>query len=198
MYPRIDQYKTAVFCTRIIAFNKSFVPIGKQNEPRVCFAAVWNETVSGRNQEEIISTFQALLIHKRDAKNVKLWLDSCAAQNKNWTLLSSQVQIGNSCLIAAESITLKYFETGHTFMSADSFHHQVEMSLKRMNMHDFREFVDCVRSANLTRNCVKVMDFSDFIDYLYYTSQHKLRKNDPRIYLKDMVASRERSSHIKI
>ena len=31
-----------------------------------------------------------------------------------------------------EKITLKYFEVGHSFMSADSFHHRVEKAAKRM------------------------------------------------------------------
>ena len=42
-------------------------------------------------------------------------------------------------------ITLKYFEPGHTFMSADSFHHQVEQKMqKKKRLEDFQDFVDIV------------------------------------------------------
>ena len=40
--------------------------------------------------------------------------------------------IVNSTKVAWNEIEVKYFETGHTFMSADSFHHQVERSLKKL------------------------------------------------------------------
>lgn len=73
-------------------------------------------------------------------------------------------------------------------MSADSFHHQVEQSLKKMGkVYDFSDFVDCVRQANSRKNQVKVMAFSDFSVHTDFSSQHKLRKIEPRIYLKDIA-----------
>ena len=40
-----------------------------------------------------------------------------------------------------ETTTIKYFESGHTFMSADSFHHVVENEIRRMKfVEDFDEF----------------------------------------------------------
>lgn len=201
MLPRIDQYKSAIFCPRIIAFNESFVPLGSQTGAgkHVPFAAVWNETITGRNQEDIISTFRAFLIFKRDAENLTIWLDNCAAQNKNWALLSFFVQIANSNLIATKTITLKYFEPGHTFMSADSFHHQVEKALRQMGkVYDFSDFVECVRATNSNKNFVKVMEVSDFFNYQDFASQHKLKKNEPRVYLKDMMAVRFEKGLYKI
>lgn len=43
------------------------------------------------------------------------------------------VSMVNSNLILANDITIKYFEAGHPFMSADSVHHGVELSMKHMN-----------------------------------------------------------------
>ena len=41
-----------------------------------------------------------------------------------------------------ESIAIKYFEPGHTFMSADSFHHLVENGMKKKrNIEDFFKFL---------------------------------------------------------
>nr|CAH7712417.1 unnamed protein product [Callosobruchus chinensis] len=50
--------------------------------------------------------------------------------------------IMNSSAIWAETIQVNYFESGHTFMSADSFHHKVEGSLthqsKTLDFEDFK------------------------------------------------------------
>jgi len=40
----------------------------------------------------------------------------------------------NDPALAVEDITLKYFEPGHTFMSADSVHHGVEKSMKGLDI----------------------------------------------------------------
>lgn len=62
MLPRMDQFKTAIFCPRVITFNESFVPLGGNNGTNVPYAVLWNETVSGRSQEDIISAFRSFFI----------------------------------------------------------------------------------------------------------------------------------------
>ena len=48
----------------------------------------------------------------------------------------------------ASSVTLKYSEPGHTFMSHDNFHHQVEQRMRqKKNVEDFQDFVDVVSSC---------------------------------------------------
>lgn len=60
----------------------------------------------------------------------------------------------HSCEIAAETITIKYFEAGHTFMSADSFHHLVEKELKRNpKCYDFQDFVNVVNNSTSSHCC---------------------------------------------
>lgn len=189
MLPRMDQFKAAVFCPRIIAFNESFVPIGSATANNLPFAVVWNETISGRNQEDIISAFRAFLIHNRDVRHIVLWMDNCSAQNKNWALFTFLVDIINSDLISAQTICFKYFEPGHTFMSADSFHHQVELSLQRKNkVYDFDDYVDAVKLSNSKKNIVKVMGVTDFYNYKDLSSQARLRKTEPRCYLKNIMS----------
>ncbi|CAB3231768.1 unnamed protein product [Arctia plantaginis] len=55
MLPRMDQFKTAIFCPRLIAFNESFVPLGPATKDNKPYAVLWNESVAGRSQEDIIS-----------------------------------------------------------------------------------------------------------------------------------------------
>lgn len=130
MIPRIEMFKKAIFTQRLIAYNESFVPLGKckQSPP---YAVLWHEAVSGRSKENIISCFYSFFLHNRDYKTFVIWLDNCAAQNKNWAFFTFLIFLINSEQTSAQKIIINYFETGHTFMSADSFHHQVELSLKR-------------------------------------------------------------------
>lgn len=74
-----------------------------------------------------------------------------------------------------ETIDIFYFESGHTFMSSDSFHHQVEELMKSMkNIYDYSDFKTAVREAN-SRVDVKSMSPSDFSDWWNLYSAHKLR-----------------------
>lgn len=89
MLPRMDGFKAALFTRRIISFNESFVPFGKtsknSSEP---LAILWHEGITGRNQEELTSTFHKFLLQNRDSSKITIWLDNCTSQNKNRCLLT--------------------------------------------------------------------------------------------------------------
>ncbi|KAH9643381.1 hypothetical protein HF086_015495 [Spodoptera exigua] len=177
-----------MFCPRIIVFNESFVPIGdkKNNANLQTFAAIWHEAIAGRKMSDIISCFKAFLQANRDLKNVVIWLDNCAAQNKNWTLYSYLLYLVNSVEVNYERITLKYLEVGHTHMAADEFHHQVEQSMKRKkHIYDFEDFYQAV-STTRTNIVVKKMNIDDFCDFEDCSSIYKLQNSSPRAYLCDM------------
>ncbi|KAH9641232.1 hypothetical protein HF086_003219, partial [Spodoptera exigua] len=80
MLPRPDMFKVVMFCPRLLAFNESFVPLGSSKEKS--FAAVWHEAVSGRKQEDIISTYRSFSESKRDCGEVIVWTDNCTSQKK--------------------------------------------------------------------------------------------------------------------
>ncbi|KAF2880235.1 hypothetical protein ILUMI_25938 [Ignelater luminosus] len=87
MLSRIDMFKRGVFCQRIIVFNECFVPVDKTQKLHP-IACLWHECISGRKKEDLISTFHAFMIQMRDKEPIIIWLDNCAGQNKNWSLLS--------------------------------------------------------------------------------------------------------------
>ena len=122
MIPRMESFKSVVFTHRIIALNESFVPVGTKSS---CLpvAVLWHEGIAGRKKEDITSAFHSFFLHRRDQKLITLWLDNCWRQNKNWALFSFLLYTINSTETITDVIRLKYFEPGHTFMSADSFHH---------------------------------------------------------------------------
>nr|CAI5821537.1 unnamed protein product [Callosobruchus analis] len=78
--------------------------------------------------------------------------------------------------------------SGHTFMSADAFHHQVELSLKKARkVLDFDDFKSAVQQSNSSKVNVKEMKIEDFFQWKDYSSKFKLQKVTPKPYLKNMV-----------
>lgn len=189
MLPRIDMFKEVIFTPRIVAFNESFVPVGQKDRKNKPCAVLWHEAVAGRSKSDITCAFHRFLLLHRDVQDITFWLDNCSAQNKNWGLFCFFVYMINSNDVAAQKINLKYFEPRHTFMSADSFHHQVEHSLKKKGkVYDFQDFVDCVKNASCGKNAiVAVMELQNFYQWIDFTSQYKLGKTSPRPYLQSMV-----------
>ena len=130
MLPRMEENKTALFTRLIVAFNQSFVLLGSTKygilKP---FATIWSEALVGRTREQIASAFFSFFIQDGDCHNI--WSDNCTGQNKNWCLFSLLVLLINSHFIESRLIELNYSEPEHTFMSAVSFHHQDEQSIKK-------------------------------------------------------------------
>ena len=189
MLPRMESFKSVLFTRRIIVLNESFVPLGSKTAgSNFPMAVLWHEGIAGRKKEEIISAFHSFLLHKRDQKVITLWVDNCSGQNKNWALFCFLVYIVNSSETLTDVIRLKFFEPGHTFMSADSFHHQVEKSLREKDkVYDFDDYVSCVLSSNSGKVFTKSMQVQDFCDWTDFSSTYKLNRTTPRPYLSDMV-----------
>ena len=68
-----------------------------------------------REAADVATIFSAILKEHCDAASITVWCDNCVGQNKNYSLFLSLVALINSDEIAAETITLKYFEPGKIF-----------------------------------------------------------------------------------
>lgn len=62
MLPRIYTFKAVIFCPRVVVYDETFVPLGNFNNNNPVFAAIWHEAISGRKQEDIVSTFRSFFI----------------------------------------------------------------------------------------------------------------------------------------
>lgn len=182
MVPRMEQFKEVLFTRRTCVFNETFAPIGGSSKLPV-FASLWHEGIAGRKKEDLISCYHSFLLYHRNADTITVWCDNCTAQNKCWALFCFMVYIVNSKEIAANSITMKFLEKGHTFMSADSFHHQVELSMKQYEKATVCDFVKCVQSANSQRVVCREMGISDFADWPDWTSMSKINNAVPHPYV---------------
>ena len=163
MLPRLPGVKSCAFTRRIVVFNETFAGLGTSSNN---VAVVWNESVSGRNADDICSAYWNFFKRERDAKSFILWGDNCSAQNKNWTFFSFLATAVNSQDISANEITFKYLETGHTFMAADSVHHSIERELKKCgDVRDFQEYIDTLERARCKVICMGATNFKSWRDH---------------------------------
>ena len=126
--------------------------------------------IKGRNAPDVASTYISFIRSNRDINDFVFWVDNCSGQNKNWYLFAALANEVNINEKNAKTIILKYFEPGYTFMSADSFHHKVELAMRqKKRVEDFQDFVDIVN------NCGRalVMGFDDFLEFPKGVSQAK-------------------------
>ena len=178
MLPRIPGLKVVVFCKRIVLFNETFAPVGGSKKGGKATGVLWHEGVKGRSASDVASTYIRFIRSNRDVKHFIFWVDNCLGQNKNWylfTALANEVNIKDA---SVQTITLKYFEPGHTFMSADSFHHKVEQCMRqKKRVEDFQDFVDIVEKCGKSL----VMRFSDFFQFPKGVSQGNYASNKPKL-----------------
>ena len=141
------------------------------------------------------SSVRKFLYHPaiQNAVKVTAWFDNCPGQGKNWTFFCALVtEVNNHPTL--EYITIKYFEKGHTFMSADSFHHEVEKAMrKKKKLFDFEDFSACVS----VQGTAVEMKAEDFIDYKNRLSRPPSKDvNYP--YLKDVSVAEFRYGSTKL
>ena len=129
MLPRIPGVKTIALNKRIIAFHETFAAVGtKPKRPNI--SIVWHEALTDCFFSEIASCFEAVIRYEHDISSFIVWVKNCSSQNKNWCPFSSITTTVNLPNIAAKEIILKFFETSHTFMSADSVHAGEEKEMR--------------------------------------------------------------------
>ena len=136
LLPRLPGYKLCLFTKRLVVINPTFAPINKEEvHNKKSLGIVWHEGIMGRKDEDVCSAFIKCFRSStyRDYNHIVIWLDNCAGQKRNWTLITSLIGLVNSEW-GPQTITLKYFTVGHTFMSADSFHAKVEKEMNKLKM----------------------------------------------------------------
>ena len=120
MMPFMRGVKTCVFTNRLVAFHETFAPLGQQAEkknPQQVRSLA--RASSGISAMDATSAFvKAVRDKAADAKDITIRCDNCSGQNKNWILFTSMVRLLNDNSVPLlNSVTCKYLETGHTFMS---------------------------------------------------------------------------------
>jgi len=157
----------------------------RQNAKKSHIAVIWHEGLTGRSCHDVTSAFCKAIKQERDIKEIIFWLDNCTGQNKNWCLFTAMITLVNSDVIAAENITFKYFQSGHTFMSADAVHAGVEREMAHQsggNIYDFEDFASVISKSNGQQMITLCMESEDITEWKGAQSQAKLKnKNRPMV-----------------
>ena len=179
MLPRLPGLKVVVFCKRIVVFNETFAPVGgSKNGKDKATDVLWHEGIRGRSTADVESKFVSFIRKCGDTKDFIFLLDNCSAQNKNWYLYTALLNEVNAEGEYASSVTLKYFEPGHTFMSTDDFRHQMEQRMRqKKNVEYFQDFVDVVSSCDQSL----VMKCNDFFYFQKGVSQANYTREKPKL-----------------
>ena len=155
------------FSRKLVVFNETFASPGKEGQTT---CVLWHEAEAGRSASNICSSFVEFVQKHRDKEEIILYADNCSSQNKNWTLLSALPRVVNSPSVATQSITLKYFEPGHTFMAADSVHGNIGSKMNSQTyIHDFTDIVELISSSRKNIKCVTM----DHTSMILFTNQAK-------------------------
>ncbi|CAH1637517.1 unnamed protein product [Spodoptera littoralis] len=172
--PEMPDIKDAFFMSRLVTFNLTFAPIEKKSSD-FATCVLWHEAQSGRDASDIVNAIYAFLQANRDMEHLYIWTDNCTAQNKNWTLYTAMITIVNNSSNDLKSVTISYLTKGHTHMSADAVHGNIELKMKRQkNIYDFQDFKDTVMQS---RKNIKVIEIT--CRYDWPKKKRAVRHNDP-------------------
>ena len=152
--------KESFFVSRLVCFNETFAT-NCDDKPN--YAIIWHEGLSGRKASDVTSSYVKFFTESEEKYPI-LWADNCSAQNKSWLLYSSLVQVFNSDW-GPQEVKIKYLETGHTFMAADSVHGSIGKRMRYANeILDFKDLTDLVTKSarNFKVAEMKTDDFYNF------------------------------------
>lgn len=198
MLPRIPGCKSVCFTQRLTTYHETFAPVGQYMTTNVVptESFIWHDAEFGRKASDVAAVFTHALMKDRDYDTIVYYLDNCSGQNKNWTLFSTMVKLINTDHMVASRITFKYFEPGHTFMSADSIHAKLERSMAKTKVFDFNDLKSCYNIPNVQATELKYSDVKQFRSHLSAAKRKEegtlladlkvveFRKGDRKLYYK--------------
>lgn len=173
LLPILPESKTCFFTSRLVVFNETFASL-KPKGNSIC--VLWHEAIAGRKGENITDSILALIEHERDAIDFIFWCDNCTGQNKNWILFTALVCILNSNHNSVESVTIKYLTKGHTHMSADGVHGNIETKIRKVrNIYDYDDLKNTIKASRQN------LDIVDQKKFRQWTSKKRATniKSDP-------------------
>ena len=191
--PRLAGLKQAIFCKWLILFNEIFAPVGGKAKGKSVKSTgvLWHESIKERSAEDVASTFIFFLRQNRDINNFVFWGNNCF---KNWFLYVALVNEVNHTNGTTNEVTIKYFEPGHTFMSADSFHLAIEQGIrKKQHIQDFQDSVDLVHFSGKPL----VMEHAGFLQIPRGAFQAKYASKKPKLEVIQVVRFERGSSEMR-
>ena len=126
----------------------------------------WTQGLKGGKE---VSTCLARFVrdHLSDHQHVVFWSDNCSGQNKNRHMMAALSQLTAS-RPEGSIIKIKFFETGHAHMEADSMHAKIERDSKFREVAtpgDWIQIFQAGRGGGEGAYIVRELTHEDFLDY---------------------------------
>ena len=192
-------------------YNLTFVIHTRKQSPKNVFIYSWLESQRGKGSNEVCSALQNLLIRLKRRiethryKELHLFADSCAGQNKNLSMVALLLTYLNSPLN-------KYFEEikffwpirGHSYLPADQVFGRIERELKKkvtvLSPEEYYEVYRRYGRVKLFPQDFQVFDYKRLADTILrknclqsrQTRQWSFKKSDPKkIFVSDRFFGNE-------
>lgn len=163
--------KFSYFVSRLVVFNETFATISKSSSYN-SHCVLWHEAINGRKAENLTDAIVRIIDIERDVTKIVFWSDNCCAQNKNRILFSALVNIVN-LENGPDEVIIKYLTKGHTHMSADGIHGNIEAKIRRKGkVFDFQDLISTIEGS---RNKLTVLPLKNFVTGKIKRGQQKTK-----------------------
>ena len=128
------------------------------------FCYTWNECDGMKGSDEVGT---ALWLHlcslPKDVEKVIFYSDCCGGQNRNRFIAGLMAYAIKN--LHFKSIEMKFLESGHTQMEADSMHSSIEQAISKLSVYSPIEFLTIFKMARRKNPyTVTKMNFDDILD----------------------------------
>ncbi len=142
--------------------------IHDSKERGICF--LWDETCGNKGSAEI-ATFLIRYLENLPSEitSVVMYADTCGGQNRNKNVLAALLYVVNKNKTGLQTIDLKFLESGHSYLEADSIHATIEREKKHKNIYvpdEYKLVIEMSRRKPFPYevNSVKYNDIYDLED----------------------------------
>jgi len=128
-----------------------------------CF--LWDETEGKRGAIEIASALLRFFETLPDnVTHVSTFSDTCGGQNRNRFIVTAMLYAVQKLHISM--VDIKYMESGHSYLEADSIYATIEHARKHQSIYTFKEWEILIRSCRRKPKpySVTTMKHTDFVD----------------------------------
>jgi len=128
------------------------------------YCYVWDECSGKKGSAEIGTCLINYLSHLTESvTHVSTFSDTCGGQNRNKNILAAMLYAVN-CIDNIETIDVKFMESGHSYLEADTIHGTIERHRKYKKVFTTREWALLFSSTRIKPSPYKVttMHYNEF------------------------------------
>lgn len=139
---------------------------------------IWDETEGGRGSNEV-STCLLMFIKSLPpvVTHLSTFSDTCGGQNRNQFICAAMIHATRTTQM--ETIDLKYMESGHSYLEADSMHSTIERAKRHQKIYTTREWEILIAGSKKSGDpyIVNRLGHEDFYDVKELSKNIMMNRN---------------------